>query len=92
MKQRYYYVAIIRGVYRHNILGVYDSSRNARQAAWIYFSRSGDHYHDVEVVRRRPNTLEHWQDPEYGWVYTLTKNTDGEFKVSHTKFGELDVS
>jgi len=94
-RSKYSYVVIIRGIYRHNILGVYTSSREARQCAWLYFSRSTDAHHDVEVVRRVTNKFHHWQDPEYGWVYSYNPTEDekfrNQFKVTHTKYGELFV-
>jgi xanthine/CO dehydrogenase XdhC/CoxF family maturation factor len=47
------FVAIQRGVYRHEIIGVFTALDAAIEAAKAAVTAEHDHYHDVEICRER---------------------------------------
>lgn len=51
------YVVIKKGVYRHNVIGVWDNLANAKKAAEGAIASEPDDYHQMEIVRTPLNLI-----------------------------------
>ena len=56
------FVAIQKGVYRHNLVGVFENRIAAEKGAVEFLKKEPDHYHHVEII-----------ELEEGRVYTEDK-------------------
>lgn len=55
------FLAIVSGIYRHDVLGIFSTMEKAKDAADAFFALEKDHYHEVEVIQMgldKPSRLE----------------------------------
>ena len=50
------FVVIRRGVYRQEMMGVFDTERQAREAIENAYHKESDNYHNYELLTVLPNT------------------------------------
>ncbi len=47
----YLYIPVVRGVYRHSTLGVFQCRTKALEVGRSWINSEHDHYHDIEIIK-----------------------------------------
>lgn len=88
MREEYFYIAVVHGVYRHNILGLSNHKDKAFLLAYKFLKSERDAWHEVQIIRRRKNTY----NPEMkdrGWIMRKILDEAGKPTFVTKKFGEV---
>ena len=86
------YIAIQKGVYRHNVLGTFTSMEAAAVQAKTSLKEEEDHYHNVEIVE---SELDEFGTPDkivetFKWIEKRNRNDGKDAEaVTESQFLEL---